>query len=238
MKLIRHIIEPRKLYLVWQAPEGKERLRRVVGQLFRENTQVLFQYLLHTPDFEAAKKNGFEGYVAFKTNDRVYSSGVLEVFMRRLPPRSRTDFGDYLRRLGLPPDAELSDFALLGYSEAKLPGDGFSIINSFEDCPDPCEFLTEIAGFRYYSGMTPDFLAKAVGMSVSFKPVDDNPYDEHAVQIYGGDTMVGYVNRIQAKSFRRWLVSNKIEATIERINEKKERPQVNVFVSVNGSSEA
>lgn len=238
MKLIRHIIEPRKLYLVWQAPEGRERLRRVVGELIRDNNQVLFQYFLDTPDFEAARENGFEGYVAFKTKYQVHSNGVLEVFMRRLPPRSRTDFGDYLQRLGLPPDADLSDFALLGYSEAKLPGDGFTVINSFEDCISPCEFLTEIAGFRYYSGMTPNFLTKAIGMSVSFKPEDDNLYDEHAVQIYAGDTMIGYVNRIQAKSFRRWLISKTIEATIERINGPQERPHVYLFVSVSGSGEA
>jgi hypothetical protein len=43
---------------------------------------------------------------------------------------------------------------------------------------------------------------------------------------------IGYVNRLQAPAFHRWLNDRQIEAVIERVNGNTDRPRVLVFVWV------
>ncbi|HEX4044328.1 MAG TPA: hypothetical protein VHZ76_01510 [Gammaproteobacteria bacterium] len=54
-----------------------------------------------------------------------------------------------LEGLRLQADVQISDFALLGYSGAKLLSDGFSIIHPFAHANGPCELLLEAAGYRH-----------------------------------------------------------------------------------------
>ncbi len=235
MNVVHHLIEPDRLNLVWQAPEGLSRTRRRVAELLRMNGETSLRYLPETEDYQDAILNGFVGFPAFKPQKIEHKQGVVEIFMRRLPPRSRSDFNDYLTRLALPPNAEISDFSLLGYSEAKLPGDGFSIVNDFQDIDGPCEFLTEIAGFRYYPGMNLE-IGEVIGLTVGFESEPENQIDRNAVRVVAEGLKLGYVNRIQAQAFRRWIASNQVEAAIERINGTRERPRVHLFVKVRPSS--
>lgn len=92
MNLITHIIEPQRLYLEWQGPEGGDRSRRIVAELLRTDHMVELRYLTHSEDFRKARENGFEGYPAFPKTDRIYKDGVIETFLLRLPPRERSDF--------------------------------------------------------------------------------------------------------------------------------------------------
>lgn len=133
MNLIKHIIEFDKLNLVWQSENEPNHLRYVVAHLIRNGNDVQLIYLKSTKDFDAARSLGFEGYPSFKIEKEIHSNGVLEAFQRRIPARSRGDFYKYLEMFRLPPDSNISDFALLGYSGAKLPGDEFSILPSSED---------------------------------------------------------------------------------------------------------
>jgi hypothetical protein len=95
-----------------------------------------------------AQKNGFEPYPTFPDIELVYDN-VIDAFMRRLPPRKRGDFTKYLEGLRLLPNASLRDFTLLGYSGAKPPSDGFSIIHPFNNIDSCCELLLKVAGFRH-----------------------------------------------------------------------------------------
>ena len=61
------------------------------------------------------------------------------------PPRSRGDFGRFLGALRIKADAEISDFALLGYSGAKLPDDDFTVIHPFENASVPFEFMVVLS---------------------------------------------------------------------------------------------
>lgn len=232
MAYITKIIEPSRLYLVWQAPEGRSRARRVVGELINENAAVTFKYLTDTEDYTKALADGFDGYPAFNLKSAEHKNNVQEVFLRRLPAKSRSDFTKYLRKFGIRQDAEISDFSLLGYTEAKLPNDGFSIVNSYEDCREVCEFLTEIAGFRYYSGMDQEFFGEIIGKKVEFRPDDENEHDPNAVQIWCDERLIGYVNKIQAQSFRRWIDARCVQGSIDRANGDRRRPIVLVFVQV------
>ena len=69
--------------------------------------------------------------------------------MRRLPPRNREDFGDYLYLHGLAAPFKLSDLALLGYTGARLPSDAFALVPEFPVDAGPCEYVMEVAGTRH-----------------------------------------------------------------------------------------
>lgn len=232
MNLITHIVEPNQLFLVWQAPNGPRRTRRVVGELVRQNDSVDLNYLWDTQDYQEALQDGFDGYPAFKIKIREHHRGVLEILGRRLPPRTRSDFPAYLERLRLPNDVKISDFALLGYSEAHLPGDGFSVLNDFSEVVGPCEFLSEIAGFRYYEGMKLDN-SDLVGQLAELRRESDNEFDPNAIAVYAFGAKLGYINRVQAPTICWWLEQNyEIEAAVERINGSTNRPLVYLFLQV------
>jgi hypothetical protein len=229
MNLIKHIIEPNRLLLIWQAPEGCDRTRRVIGELRRVDDNVVLKYLTDSDDFEAAQKCGFKGYPAFMKFSRIYDEGVLETFMKRLPPRNRPDFAEYLENLRIPSDAKLSDFALLGYSGAKLPSDWFAIAISFDDVREPCEFLTEVAGFRYYEGMK---MEVPVGASVDLEADPENQHDPMAIKVTFDGHKIGYIGRGQLVAFHKWLNNDQITAVVEKSNGRTDRPSIMLFVTV------
>jgi hypothetical protein len=179
---------------------------------------------------------GFTGYPTFKYNDKElsnkeYSDGVLESFLRRIPPKKRGDFGKYLRLNRLPTDKDISDYALLGYTGAKLPTDGFSIVNPFFGLVGPCEFLMELAGFRYTKKFNSEDLN--IGNTVSIKAEPENQHDPKAVKISYKGEKIGYINRVLVETFHKWLDSKaKVNLTIERINGSSTRPVVYLFIRI------
>lgn len=229
MNRIERINNPNRLLLAWQAPDGKaSRTRYIVGELFLREKNIIFRYLPDTDDFIKASAGGFVCYPAFRKIGQEYTQGVLESFLRRLPPRKRGDFDKYLEQWRLAPNVEISDFALLGHTGAKLPNDGFSLINPF-DCDDPPhEFFIEVAGFRYYQeNISID--AIAVGMEVVFITEPDNEHDSNAVIIEVLGKKIGYVNKVQSRAFSQWLKNCSIEAWIARKNGTGERPLIYIY---------
>ncbi|MFI4938611.1 MAG: hypothetical protein ACHQJ6_08935 [Candidatus Berkiellales bacterium] len=222
MNLIEHIIEPSTLLLAWQSPE--ERIRYIVGEIKREGDETSLTYLHHTKDFQAAIIKGFTPYPAFLELHKIHHN-VIDAFMRRLPPRTRGDFSQYLEGLRLKPDAKLSDFALLGYSGAKLLSDSFSLIHPFDHVTDRCELLLEAAGYRYRKAQV-QIDQPAVFVKDLFK-------EEEAIGIDVNGNRIGYVNRGLLPTFIDWLKSNRIEsATVEKISGTAENPYVYLFVKI------
>jgi hypothetical protein len=227
MNFIEHIREPRRLLLIWQAAEGK-RARHAVAELLRpENGPVRLQYLTGTDDFEAARNEGFFSFPAFRKPAQVYDLGVVETFARRLPPRSRGDYAQYLEKFRLRPETPISDFALLAYTGAKLPSDGFSILDPLDDVQARCELLLEVAGFRHTAPMSRDEIE--IGDPVLFAPEPDNPHDQGAVAVYLGAAKIGYIPRQQAPAVQRLVEEGAIEAVVERVNGQPERPLIHLF---------
>lgn len=230
MNYIEHIREPKKLLLCWQAPEKSDRRKHIIAELCRKENSYIFRYLKGTEDFERAEKLGFKMYPAFKADRQEHTSGVLEAFVGRIPPRSRKDFNEYLQSFRIPENTHISYFALLGYSGAKLPSDGFSIIDPFEGVNTPNEFLIELAGTRYMkelrlSDIHPDDLVELV-------KEPDNKYDPQAIFVTSKGRKLGYINRGQTQAFHRWMASDNIRllANVERKNGNEERPIVYIFV--------
>jgi hypothetical protein len=239
MPLLQHILEPLKLLLVWQEINQAEDMHHVVGELLhRLDGQVVLHYFKNDVDFQKARQQGFEGYPAFGIEQETHETNVMDAFQRRLPPETRTDFDDYLKYHGIDPTVKkrLSPFALLGYTGAKLPGDGFSLVHTFENVPAPCEIITELAGFRHNDGMQSfrdgqEFLGK----HVAFAKEPENPVDADAVKVTLADTgaLIGYVNRAQRHAFGHWLDQHRqVEGTIQRLNGKLDRPDLLLHVNV------
>lgn len=233
MTPLRYIVEPAGLLLAWQPSDehAPDRTRRVVATISKAGEgRATFRYLTSSPDFLAAWDQGFRGHPAFDVKVRETSEGVIEALLRRLPPRKREDFGNFLALHRLPDPFPFSDMALLGYTGAKLPSDGFSLVPVFEPGVAPCDYILEVAGFRH------EPLARAnelsIGDVVMFEEEPNNPIDAGAISIHHAGKRIGYVNRALKDTFKVWLAQRTLSARIERINGKPERPLVFVRVEV------
>ena len=131
--------EPRELILAWQPGDAtSDRFRWAVARIVPQGDDFELRYFERGSEFEKfnAGKSfeglcqlGYTGYPAFAMSQPLHRTGVRAALMRRLPPRRRSDFSKYAKQFRLRPDGELSDFSLLGRTEAKLPSDGFSLVD-------------------------------------------------------------------------------------------------------------
>lgn len=224
MNLIANIVEPATLLLTWKGMSGGRRL--AVAQLEKlGDERARLTYLF--PTTAAAKKIGFFGYPAFPITKKNYEHDVLDIFMRRLPPRGRTDFQDYLTQLRLSPNVSISSFALLGYSGARLPGDSFEIVHTFESANIPFEFVTEVAGARYAN--TSNFVGVEPGSTISLEHEVSNHDDPWAVRVIANGKKIGYINRYQTQVVHKFLRIGAIYATVDRIS-LFDTPSVSLFL--------
>lgn len=231
-RFIEHIIEPRRLLLCWQARDSQNRSRYVVGELVQREKSVTLRYFTDSPEFKDALNHGFVGYPAFPVRGGdVHTGQVLEAFTRRLPPRNRRDFSRYLEMRGISPDTQISDFALLGYTGAKLPNDGFEIVHTFEHAGEQFEFVLEVAGFRHESTIPAAQIE--VGERVTFHPEPENKFDRNAIRIELHGTKIGYVARGHAPIIRNFLNQGaEINGEIFRKNGTAERPLIYIFTQL------
>jgi hypothetical protein len=230
---LEHIVEPSELLLTWQPADesAPNRTRRIVARIVKHgNDGATLRYLKESDDFQEALAAGFVGFPAFPIEHGVASHGVVEAMMRRLPPRSRADFDRYLEQHRLPAPFMHSDFALLGYTGARLPSDGFGLVPVFPPEAVPCDLVVEIAGLRHvYRG---DVSSIRPGDAINVRAVTRNPVDQDAVGFYWNGVLLGYVNRAIRGTFSAWLNRFSVHATVDRVNGKPDRPLVYVRVEV------
>lgn len=232
MNQITHILDPKRLLVVWQPSlDNTRRSRRVVAEILRNGSgQAVFRYLKASDDYRHALEAGFRGFPAFNLSEAEHHHNVLDVFLRRLPPRNREDFADYLRMYRLPSPFTGTDEALLAYTGARLPGDGFEIAADLSDAIPPFEFVMEVAGFRYQDGIKVDSLS--VGDSVTLAAEKDNSVDPNAIAVKHTAGKIGYVCRPYLDACHKWLRSADVDATIDRVNGTASRPLIYLFVRV------
>lgn len=232
MRYIEHLVEPDRLLLSWQAQESERRSRYVVGQLIRTGDMVVLEYFKGSVDYEEASEHGFKGYPAFQAKaETTYDTQVMEAFIRRLPSRSRRDFSRFLELRGIRPDVSISDFALLGYTGAKLPDDGFELVHPFDEANEPFEFITEIAGFRHASEINAEDIA--IGSAVSFVREPMNEYDSRAIRIEMNGKKLGYVDRGRLELFHKHFnAGDMISGEVNRRNGTVERPLIYIYTSI------
>lgn len=233
MQPLDHLVEPTRLLMTWQSSDEhpSARVRRVIGEVVREGTdhKVVFRYLKGTEDYAEAEKAGFKGFPAFHSEQPETRDGVLDSLIRRLPPRNREDFREYLAKHGLSAPFELSDFALLGYTGARLPSDGFALVPEFDPDARPCEYVMEVAGTRHVFKGSIDELRP--GDPVSIELDVGNPVDADALVVVHEGRRIGYVNRALRHMIHVWLRSGSLVAAIHRLNGNQDRPLVYVRIS-------
>jgi len=229
MRQIEHIVEPDRLLLSWQTTSV--RLRMFVAELIRSGDDANLVYLKDSEEFSKAQSLEFEGYPGFAIEKDVHKN-VLTSFMKRLPPRSRRDFGRFLDALRIKFEAEISNFALLGYSGAKLPDDDFTVIHPFEKASPPFELLLPVQGYRHYKDQLP-LADLSTDMQAGFEAEPDNRWDSEAIKIIINNVRVGYVSRGLTGSFHEWMQAGlAISAYVERINGIEQNPEIYLYVSV------
>lgn len=204
-----------------------------MGEIVLESGEPIFHYLNQDDDYHKARAEGFQGYPAFNRSEDEHRIGVLEAFMRRLPSRKRRDFAEYLEKYRLPADFKGSDLALLGYTGAKLPGDGFELCADLSGVKLPLETVMEVAGF-WRLGIHQGELS--VGDEVTFRPEPSNEADPNAVAILHFGRRIGYVPSPLLPAVHEWLADGRIEAYVDRLNGKPDRPLVYLFVAVSPKS--
>lgn len=234
MHFIENIVEPTKLLMTWSSSEQIHRTRYTIAELHKVGDKVTLRYLANTKDFREAQKKGFESYPAFPNTDIEYDHGVVDVLMRRLAPKSRSDYSQYLTNYRIKPETKLSNFGLLGYTGARLPSDGFAIINPFFKTEGPFEFLVEIAGYRHLSKTEASTL---IGSKASFRKNFDNERQEDTVEIFINETHTGYITRALVPDFIAWMKSGRIkDSWVEKINGNPGHPLIFLFVKFAASA--
>lgn len=225
MRTLEKIIEPSRLWLTWQPLAGGTRY--LVGKIDRESETYTFNYLSETDDFILAQSKGFLGHPAFPMKDVVHTGNVLEPFLRRLPPSKRKDYAVYMKNHLLPYPFEWSDFALLGYTGAKSPADGFCLIPDFSGVKE-AEYLAEVAGTRYQKELRLDDVS--VGDTVELIHERDNEHDPNAIAIIHGAGRLGYINKVHCKALLPKIRRSKVLATVAKKNGTSERPLIYVLL--------
>jgi hypothetical protein len=173
---------------------------------------------------------GYQGYPAFDLTTTEHTADVLSAFLHRLPPRSRIDFAVYQEHFRVGRWIAVSDFALLGLTEAKLPSDGFSLVDPLDDTGRQIDLVLEVAGYRYYAEAVD--LSGAVGDPVEFVAEPTNSFDPAAMMVCFRGQRIGYINRLQAHAFHRWSSEDRVSAVIDRVNGDPQKPRAFIFVQV------
>lgn len=238
---IEHPSQPSELILAWQAPDSvANRTRWAVGVLSKTPTGACFRYFddseimhLNTGRTRAELDSyGYAGYPAFdfaKQPAGGFTDNVLDAFARRLPPASRPDFAGFLEHYRYRGGPSLSTMELLALTEARLPSDGFSLIDRLNPVADCIEVVFEIAGHRHNAG-TREHLV--VGQPLTLAAHPDNEHDANAIRVEADGALIGHINRLQAESVGHWLRNRDISAWLIRLNGKPDAPRAFAFIQV------
>ena len=230
--MISNPVATRRAYLVWQDPPGSgpSRSAMPVAELTQLKGRVSFRYL-DEEHLAKPRERGFDGYFGLPIGSRDNDRRAMKLLRHRLPPRSRTDFGDMLRRFGLPADWDHTDLSLLAYTGARRPGNRFSVCETFDGFDEPFTYVFDLAGVRHCrdacEGLSP-------GDPLTFECERDSDRDSDAIRVTSArnGATVGYVNCVQADVVRRWLNDGQINSSMFRFNGRPGYPRLFVRADI------
>jgi len=229
--LITDPIQTRRALLTWQRPleQPGSRDRFAVAELVQCEGGVAFSYL-DEEGLAPALEAGFSGYPGLALGDAHEADTALDVLIRRLPPRNRPDFHDFMETFGLSPQADFSDLSLLAYTGARMTGDSFGVAETFEGFDRPFRYVFDVSGYRHYRNDAPDL---AVNAPVIFRRDPTNEHDPDAVEVARQDGVrLGYVNRLQAQTVRNWIERGIIDARVFKVNGRSVYPRLFVMADI------
>lgn len=240
MKLIEHLMQPEKLLITWQAIDPSNNQcagkRFVVGEVRAENGDWVLGYYDNDDTAEAQRDFLFKGLTAFPYEaSKTYTSNVENVLSKRIASPRRADYADYLRSYRIPPEMadSLSTMQVLAYTGGELTGDGFVFFPDLENMQPPFDLVMVIAGFRHWEGMNIGPIMELMDKEVRFVPEPDNEKDPFAIEVFAGDTKLGYLPRGYNQYFvNHALDSYNITACITKINGTIERPKISILAEI------
>ena len=229
--MITDPIQTRRALLTWQRPleQPGSRDRFAVAELLQCEGGVAFSYL-GEGSLAPALEAGFSGYPGLALGEAHEADTAIDVLARRLPPRDRPDFDDFMETFGLSPQADFSDLSLLAYTGARLTGDSFGVTETFEGFDRPFRYVFDVSGYRHYRSGAPDL---AVDEPVIFRRDPTNEHDSDAIEIAReNDARLGYVNRLQAQTVQRWIEHGSIDARVFRLGGHSVYPRLFVMADI------
>jgi hypothetical protein len=229
MITIQNTLKVNSLFLTWQSNESQKN-RYFVGVVSKDGDTYNLRYLINTAEFKRAEEAGFQGYPAFKVNDKTYTNNVMTTFMKRLPPRSRRDFSKYLNQHHLSNDFSGSDFELISHTGIQLPSDGFDLIPDLSEAEIPFDYMMEVAGTRHNITYE-QFQTIKLKDEAILQLEDDNQFDCNAIAVYISGIRVGYVNKILCSSIKELLNRKCIQTIVSKKSGTTARPLLYLMLS-------
>ena|SRR5690625_325751 len=211
----------KSLLLVWR--DKKSRLYFHVGTLTYNGDLYKFEYTHQSKAYrkvKAALNVGYTLHPAFPQLTKIYESEKLfPAFARRIPSKSRVDYGEVLKKLSLPKEADQMDIlratrGMTGknpyfFDEPLRLIDNNILKNNFY-----------ISGMRYREFPDPWSTLLREGDELILEPDFENEVDPNAVKIFTKDKLfLGFVPGIFSKAIGALLKRNtEMKITITQIN--------------------
>lgn len=131
MTLIKHIIEPNRLFVFWEhySQNGKTKKKFKIGELIKDDGHTVnLTYFCDTDDFKQAVAGGCDGIYPYDISQQHHPNIPWAVFSYRIMPRKRDDFDDWCLYHKIDPKyaKNISDFSLLALTKGKLLGNQIS----------------------------------------------------------------------------------------------------------------
>lgn len=238
---INQIPNTGRLFIVWQEPkggEGKESGRRfVVGEILYNDEFEQINYF-DNDDLRDAQSCGLRKLDAFagKEGNKLTNKEISNSLGKRVIARDRDDFDRYLKSYMISPSIknDLDTLTLLANTgRGHNFGDGYSFFPDIQNAKTPFQITFGIAGHRHSEGMTKESNKMSLqGKKVELRIDKNNQYDPYAIEVLLNDTEMGYVPKGLNKRLSNFIESNKIEATIARINGTTERPNLIILTKI------
>ena len=120
-----------------------------MAELVQMENRLSFCYL-DDAQLGPARQDGLMGYPGLPSNSPELDRIAEEALMRPPSPTDRRDFGQFLERFGLPPDARYPPLPFLASTGARLTGDTFSECETFDGLESPFTYPFDVAGTGHH----------------------------------------------------------------------------------------
>jgi hypothetical protein len=203
------------LFLAWQDPQT--RAWHTVGKLTKEQEMYCFVYTqgaLNSPRF------GYLGRM-FDKFKCYYSHELFPLFANRILNKSRTEYPDYLRWLGLDSEIKPEDMQLLARSGGKRATDELRVYPYPEPNQDGERTLYFLShGLNYLGNEALQRITNLKeGDRLLLRP-ENNQYDAFALILETNDPIkIGYCPRYLSHDFQQILQETTINVAVERLNQ-------------------
>ncbi len=182
------------IFLIWRKGQGS---RRIIVGIIKNNKTKGARFVYDLKGVEEAKKDGFDCYTDFPDTSIEYTEKVLDVFGQRLNKSEREDIQKYYDFWEIDPKHKNDKYYLLAHTQGIMPTDNFEFLANYSPARN-LRFVSEISGLSQVQ-LPSDIIEE--GELLRWEKEPANAYDEFAVKVFKGDTLLGYVKKVHSRVF-------------------------------------